>query len=122
MPDMRGVTSCSYVRHHRVRRDSRSGLLHHCLAILRHPPLPQGRVWRTHNRKYERGVYSPVAAAPRRYRKGLRAVTPAMSSMSVIMAEWSHSPRPAYCTAWNNSLTTAVTGNDTLSLRAMRMA
>src|SRR5712692_2490359 len=62
-----------------------------------------------------RGVWhSPAAASSRRYRKELRAVTPDMSSMSVIMAEWSHSPRPAYCTAWNNSLTTAVTGNDTL--------
>src|SRR5262245_10262145 len=55
-------------------------------------------------------------------RRGLRAVTPANSSIRVIIAAWSQSPRPAYCTAWNSSLTTLVTGRETLSLRAICMA
>jgi len=55
MPDTREVTSCSYVGHYLVRRDSLLAHLHHCLVIPQHPPLPLSKVGKTPSRHHDSG-------------------------------------------------------------------
>src|SRR5262245_582697 len=60
MPDTRGVTSCSYVRHSLARRASLSAHLYPCPVILQHPPLPLSKAGRTPSRHHDSGNLCPT--------------------------------------------------------------